>query len=287
VPIAIPWLLDLSFWLFAIGTLIFLTLCVLIVKALFGTASSAVSWIPWVGSAASSGIHKAEQHVVSVFSKGIDKTQAALGWSWHLQARMLDWLGREINSHANLLWLLANQIPGVGLVRFLVSEVAQAKHAVDTLLHRIAHLHGSVVIPQGKDLANFEKWTRTRVGRLEREIALPLPIPIPTLWGTTKTLEGELSRLWRSVAKGERMAATLAFIGAVTFALSRLGLGWLRCSNTKKVGNAICHANPTEIEALLALTVGAIAIADYQDLVRLMQGVEKVTAEGIQEILKV
>jgi hypothetical protein len=271
VPVVLPWLLDLSFWLFAIGCLIFLTLCVLIVKALFGTASSAVSWIPWVGSAAASGLHKAEQHVVNVFTVPIEKTQAALGWSWHLQARLIDWLGREINSHANLLLTLASVMPGVGFVTQIYHDLLLAKQAVARLLHTVTHLHGSVVNPLARELTQLNRWTHTRVKALDHAIDVTIPKDIAGLRTRTKTIEGELARLWKAIRTNEAALATTAFVGAVALAMSRLGMGWLRCNTATQFGKKYGCSAWTRLDELLGLLGGALLITNICAVIPLIE----------------
>jgi hypothetical protein len=52
----------------------------------------------------------------------------------------------------------------------------------------------------------------------------------------------------------------------VAFSLARLGLGWLRCGNVKKVGKRLCGMNPDLLDALLigtTLIVGTISLREF------------------------
>jgi hypothetical protein len=260
MPEALP---DLAVFVVLLGALIFCYLVVYIAKALLGTAASATSWIPWVGTAVSGGLHKAEQHIVNIFSGAANGVQSAMGWSWHLQARMIDWLGREINSHANLLWLLANQIPGVGLVRSLLEAVHVAEREIGRLWKSIPGTAHGIAKPIAGELKALERWTYPKVRHAVNEVDHVIPKDIAGLRSRTKTIEGELGRLWKAIRANEAALATTAFVGAVALALSRLGMGWIRCNNAAQLGKKYGCSLWSHLEQLLPLGILLTVAFDF------------------------
>jgi hypothetical protein len=260
MPEALP---DLAVFVVLLGALIFCYLVVYIAKALLGTAASATSWIPWVGTAVSGGLHKAEQHIVNVFSGAANGVQSAMGWSWHLQARLVDWLGREINSHANLIWLLANQIPGVGLVRSLLAAVHVAEREIGRLWKSIPGTAHGIAKPIEGELKALERWTYPRVKHAVNEVDHVIPKDIAGLRSRTKTIEGELGRLWKAIRANEAALATTAFVGAVALALSRLGMGWLRCNSATQLGKKYGCSLWSHLEQLLPLGILLTVAFDF------------------------
>ena len=82
-----------------------------------------------------------------------------------------------------------------------------------------------------------------------------------------------------------RPIATAAFVAAVAVAVRRLGMNWVRCRNWKRIGKAVCGLPASRIDGLLAVLVGGLALADYRDLVREMQDVERVAAQEVVDLL--
>jgi hypothetical protein len=263
--VALPALADLAPLIFFTGCLLFCLLCILIVKALFGTASSATSWLPWVGTALSSGLHKAEQHVVNVFAAGASKSESYIGLTWHWSARLVDWFGREINSHANLLLLLADQIPGVGLVHALLTQVHAAAQEISRLWKSVPSTAHAITRPIYGELKALERWTYPRVRAAEHAIDVTIPKDIAGLRSRTKAIEKSLADAWKAIRGLDKVIVDSAFVGAVAVALGFLGLGWLRCNSLGNLGKRFGCGGFQLIEELLAAEVTVLAATDLCD----------------------
>jgi hypothetical protein len=61
----------------------------------------------------------------------------------------------------------------------------------------------------------------------------------------------QVRRLDRRLTKLEKLTAGLGVAALTWTALKRLGLGWLRCTRVRKVGNAVCGMSPSLVESLL------------------------------------
>lgn len=259
MPAALP---ELGLLVILLGALIFCYLCVYVAKALLGTAASATSWIPWIGSAVSSGLHKAEQHIVHVFAEAASGVESAIGWSWHVSARLVDALGREINSHANQLWALANSMPAVAFVAALLNDLRKHTHAITKLWDTVFSHPASLVRPVTAKVTALERYTRANVKALDHALDGVIEHDIPSLRKRTKTLEGELSRAWDAIRANRLALGSLAFVGAVSLALSRLGLGSLRCNNAQSLFKRRGCGLWNDLEGILGLLADAVFLTN-------------------------
>src|SRR5690348_8406728 len=98
-PLLIP-LGEVLVWAVAFALCL---LCVYLAKALFGAANSAVGWIPLFGRIATRSLTSIEHKIVSFMSEAAASTDAKMGAALHELARVIDWIGEEIDRHANLI----------------------------------------------------------------------------------------------------------------------------------------------------------------------------------------
>jgi hypothetical protein len=229
-----PLMIELSVWIIAFGVLVFCILAVYIAKAFFGVAGGTLGKLPVVGGWISSGISSVEHKIVSVMSVAAAGAQSLCGAALHVVARQIDWMGREIKSHSNLLAALA--LLSLGVVDFkalnkalrgvhtqvhaATGTLTHANHRLDAQEKRLAHGIGEDVLP--------------RIRSLEREYAHVTGIDIPSLRARTRTAERDVAKAWKAIRANTRAWGTLAFAGAVAVALSRLKLGWIRCPNANR-----------------------------------------------------
>ena len=194
-------------------------------------------------------VHKQTDHFLA---EGMLACEKATVYLLHAMWSLLVWTAREIadlavtTEHALGLQRAAD-IPKLiaqitAPLKVAVRQAVRATHA--------AELHADQLF--GRARAGIDKLGRTltktitkqvarvgtRVGRLERTIASP--------------------RWWR---KHWASLITPAIAAAIfTTALGRLGLRWLRCSNVKKTGRAVCGMDASLLEDLLlgvaTLTIG-------------------------------
>lgn len=282
-PVLIP-LGEVLLWAVA------LAVCYAVVyfaKAFFGLAEGTLGKIPVLGGWINSGIRDVERKIVATMSGAAQSVDEKLGAALHELGRIIDWVGREIARHANLLELIAGLLAGTAGVGFVAAAVgrllgrlhaleANAEHAISRVFgneQRVARGIGNDVLP--------------RIRSLDREISRVLEPEIAGLRAGERALEHGAIKTWDWILRHPKVAASTAFAGAVAWALARLGAGWVRCSNWNKIGRQVCGTPTSEIEGLLGLFVAGVSVLELRELVKLAQSVEKVTAQGIQDLLGV
>lgn len=101
--------------------------------------------------------------------------------------------------------------------------------------------------------------------------AAGLPHAIPRV-GDVSTGIGSIWDEIKRLGKYATVGGIAGLVGATVF--SHFGLSWLRCSNTNKVGKALCGFNTSRLEALL---LGLAAFLGTLDLVVFANDVKAVT----------
>lgn len=276
-----PLMIELSVWIIAFGVLIFCILAVYIAKAFFGLAGGTLGKLPIVGGWINSGLGTVEHKIVSVMSQAAEGAQSICGAALHVVARQIDWMGREIKSHSNLIAAIA--LLSLGVVDFkalnqaLRGVHAQADATAGTLSHanrrigaqekRLAHGIGEDVLP--------------RVKGLERDVGHVITHDIPGLRARARTAERDAAKAWKVAKANTRAWGTLAFAGAVAWALARLGASWVRCPTANKffkrrgcnawndIDKLLIGAALIELQFTLELlaTVGREVIKDGSELI--------------------
>lgn len=282
VPLALP--------LGEIAACIFILGCIWVLRgfltALLGALGHVTSVIPFIGGLTSSVIHKAEASVTQALGTAEAALDARIGAAFHQLARLADWTYRELRSHANLLYLLGTVALGpaaVGAIRGAISDLHGNVHTVGkqataayakvlNLEHRLQHTITAGVLP--------------RLGRLEREYDRVIDKDIAGLRAKTKALEGEYTKVWSYVRSHPWTVVTDAFVGAVAVALSRLGLGWIRCPTAGQVFNKRGCNLWNDLDALLALGE-VIGLLSLVELAKEEQAVISAVATGVRDVLEV
>jgi len=266
-----------------------LAVCLAVVyfaKAFLGAAGGAVGWIPGVGGWLKSSINGVEHKIVSIMSAAANACDAKMGAAMHMLARVVDWLGEEIRRHANLLEVIAGILAGT-------AGVGLVTHAIENLLHHTRVAKATAQAAARKAVAVGHAVERgigadvlPRIKAEERTIGRVIGQDIPGIRAGEAALERTIGNLWRWTHRHTLAAGSLAFTAAAAWALARLGSGWVRCGNWNKIGKRVCGTPSTEIDALLALVLGAVAIEDFRALVKVAQEVEHGAAETITTILR-
>lgn len=260
MPVAVFLGIDLSVWLIAIGVVLLIALVVYIVDGIVKIIDKTVGGIPIIGGFFSSAAHTLQNIFVKALAPAASGAQAIAGAAIHALAREVDWIGREIERHANLLALAASLligVPSVGLVRLLVNEIRKGVRAVEaeasraiSRIHnlelRLAHGVSTDVLP--------------RIGRLEREYDRIIDRDIAGLRSRTKTVEKSLENVWEYVRSHPWTVVTDAFVGAVAVALTRLDLGWIRCPSMGKLFGKWGCGIGSLLDDLLSIAVSALIL---------------------------
>lgn len=260
--VALPLLADIIFW---VGALIFCYLCVQIAKALFGVAGGTLGRLPIVGGWIDSSLHSVEHKITHVMGGAAATCDRQVGHGLHALARLVDWVGRELRSHANLLSLLSALVIGAvpaTVLRTLIAELRRAMHGTHatavTAATRIIRVQKVIQHGIGEDVL-------PRIKSLDRELGRVIGRDIPRIRAREAALEREVSGLWRWAHRHAVDLAAAAFVAPVAVALARLGGSWIRCSNWNKIGRSVCGLPAGLVGELFADAVTAIAVLDICD----------------------
>lgn len=266
-PLLIP-IGEIVVWAVALALCL---LCVYLAKALFGTASSAVGWIPLFGKVVSRSLTSIEQKIVSFMSEAANAADVKMGAAFHQLARVVDWLGQEIARHANLIELLAGLIAGqagIGLVASALQNMLHhanaAKAVANQALHKAVAVGHAVERGIGADVL-------PRIRTLDRELGRVIGLDIPGIRAGERTLWRGLDDLRKWVKTHALAAGTLATTGAVAWALARLGAGWIRCGNWNRLGRGICRAPSSLIDDILGLIVDVLLVENICQVIPLLE----------------
>ena len=283
LPLLSP-LIILAGLLFALG-------CVMLidgfVRALFGAVASLFTHIPLVGGLTAGAIHNAEHAISGALGKAVSGIESNIGRQWHNLSRVLGNLWAEQKLIAQNLWHLVQSIGNV-------ATGSDIRHLQRTLINRITHaLH--TALTAAHDHIGLEHWVKhlirttiwPRIHYFTHAIDTTIPREFDNLWGRTKAIEDSIGRLWDRVRALESSVSVAAITAIVATAVAALGLDWLRCNNgASRAGRSGCDL-ADGLGAVFGLAFAALAVADLRDLVKVAQEVEHVTAETIQELLKV
>jgi len=246
---------------------------VYVVKGFFGVTSSTLGKLPVIGGWIDATGHQIEQRITNALGAVVVKLEAGIGAAWHWQARIVDWLGREIGRHANLLMLIASLLAPVGAIRSLVYSIIDARRLIGSLVHRLEGIGHDLVGRIGHVERGIGADVLPRIRSLEREVNGEIVRERLRARAAERTAEREITNLWKWTRTHTLEAGTLAFAGAVAWALSRLGLGWLRCSSLSRLGKRIGCGGFGALEELLFGAVTALAVTDICDFAALAYGV--------------
>lgn len=178
-------------------------------------------------------------------------------------------------------WLLFTEIPAI------LKRVPHAVvHTVNTIRTQIVRVEKTVVrLPkltkaQATALISAAvakwihpylaalRWVRAHFAALTHAIDHALPIPtVPTF-----------PNIWKRIRALERKLAVPVGIAAVTAALARLGLGWIRCNKVRQVGRQVCGMDSSLLDSWL---LDALAIFSVLSVVEFANELRTVEDEAI------
>jgi len=278
VVIALPALAEILFW---VGALIFCLLCVYIAKALFGVAGGTLGKLPVVGGWINGGLTSLEHKIVATMSGAAASVDSHIGDAFHRLARIIDWTGREIKGHATLLGLIASYLPGfatLNMIRTTVGELRRLVHAAQRIgVHALTQ---TVTITRTiRRTVVADAFPRLRT--VERDLGRVVHRDLPRVRAREAELGREITNLWKWTRSHALVAGSVAFAGAVALALSRLGLGWVRCSKVGRAGKTLCGMDDSLLESLLADTLAIVGTVSLIEFIRDAQAVEHVALEAL------
>jgi hypothetical protein len=94
-------------------------------------------------------------------------------------------------------------------------------------------------------------------------------------------LERDVSNLEKWVSSHRKTLTEAGIVALVAAAVSRLGINWTRCSNSKKYGKRVCGMDPALLDSLLADT---LLILGTVSLVEFAEGMQTVVGDAESQI---
>lgn len=283
-----PIVIDLGIILMFLAAFALCLLARQLVHALFQIGQSAVGWIPWLGSRISGDLHRIEQRITNELGTVAVSLQHRVGAMWHSLASLMQTITDKIEANATLIWQIAHYLPGFATVAQLIDlarELRRANHATQTE----TRTHGKAINTTAKVAAHAQAQANVATVRAQ---AIPADVLLPGalsgLRGRVRAAEDEIASLWNRVRANPRTAVEGVAVGAIAFALGRLGMGWARCSNVGKVGRNLCGMEQGLLAALLADTamiLSAISIVELaEELLSVEDEVVRLVKRGFREL---
>ena len=241
--------------------------------ALLIKLAEALNHVPIVGGTISGYVHEIDNYVRQELGQAVLGTQHA----WHA---VCQWTAYAFNHPAAVLGDVAEatehafQFVRHHTIPFLIGVANTPLGLAVGLFHKqIAHLLGQVAAILAHPI-RLIKTVATTVTHLTHTVTHVVYRTIPATvahavaipWGAIHSLERRETAIEKWI-RAHRAKVEAVSVGAVAaIVLSRLGLGWTRCSNVGKVGKAICGLDTNLLESLL---VDALAIASTISIVEL------------------
>jgi len=210
--------------------------------------------------------HAVDHNVSHALAAAALSCQHAFVYTSSHAAQMARLLAHEVAVGAEAVYAAFHHYGAVTLPRFgrhtlrhvqqfiealLVHALKGVAHSLATLLKAL-HLVRAQAHSTAVAVEHGFAWTRSRF----------------------KTAERDIGRLGRRLTTLEKLATVAGLTGLVAAVLSRLGLGWLRCSNVRRVGKNTCGMDTDLLSSLLQdtlLIAGTISLIEF---IRDLQAVE-------------
>lgn len=239
------------------------------VRALFGTLSGSVGWIPYAGKVLKAPIHKIEQKVTNFLGAAEQGIDHAIGYTWHNLAHLIRWTIHEIEALSYAL-LVASIASSLHISRKRAAELIQAVvHPIRAYQHILRRLHAleHAAVHALRHILLEGVYPRIHAG--EAALDRVIEWDIPRLRARERALARRVERLWKWSRAHARPVATAAFVGAVALALHRLGGSWIRCKNWRRIGKHVCGLPFNLIEDLLGLALAFGVLIDPEETAHL------------------
>jgi len=251
-------------------------------KAVIGGIAGLISHIPGVGSIIASPVNAVYHWMNAEFAAAEAGLDRRISNYFHQLAKLVRWVGQEIEAHANLLYTLSTILLGSGLTAAIRAALALLHTQVNAVSASFTHLYRAFIRPIYGELHALERWTYPRVKALDHAIDVTIPRDIAGLRARTKALEDRASSALAELTKLNGLLGIAAMTGLIAAVISRLGIGWTRCDNAGKLGKSVCGMHPNLLESLIA---GALVVASpisIVDLAKACQAFEGDVEDGIK-----
>ena len=262
-------------------------LCDKFVRALFGTVTGVTGWIPFLNKVVATPIHKIEQKLTQALGAAEAAIDEQIASYLHTLAHLPAMLGNALLSTAEDLWII------VAFAATLL-DPREWKKLYDSLVGKTQAQLLPIKTKANAANAHAKAITQSvaqgvmpRLRTVEHDVNRVIPKEIGNLRGQVKEIEDGAIDTWKWIRSHPTSIASGAFAATVAWAIGRLGMGWTRCTNWKRIGREVCQTPASDIEALLGLVLGTVAIGDLRDLVKAAQKVERTAVAVIEDVLGV
>lgn len=235
--------------------------------------------VPWIRGTKhpfgfiASWLEDADKAIDSSFAQLVFNCEKGIVRLWHAMAAQVTMLGRLLGDLAETIetrwrgFLLA--IPPVALLWLAVRAARQLPavwKAIGRAEHAIAHTTTRVVHDAAKVTNVTKQYVTKKV--YEAAPAVVKAVAAAPAWvnGRFRGVEHDLSAIRARLRNLERPAVIAAGAAVVGVALSRLGLGFLRCPRFARAGRQVCGMNAGLLDSLLAdtaLIVGTVSLVEF------------------------
>lgn len=121
-----------------------------------------------------------------------------------------------------------------------------------------------------------------RVARAAHATAGAIATPFPRIGRLEREVASEAKRL----GKMEKTLAAGVGAAFLVRALSRLGMGWLRCKNVTKTGKRLCGMNPDLLDSLLGATLLLTSAISLREFARELEEPTQLVRDGLQKLIR-
>ena len=186
-------------------------------------------------------------------------------------------------------WLIWHEIPR--MVKALPNAVSRVVHQTVTRVVRVERtivklpkltkaqakaLIGVAVATYIAPYLAMLRWLRSHFHALTAVLPHTLPIPFG------RTIAGIRARLRRL----ERSLPAVVGVAAVVAAIGRLGLGFLRCGNVKKMGKRVCGMDTRLLDSWLLDTLAIFSVLSVVEFTRELRSVEDEAVKLMGRLVK-
>lgn len=243
------------------------------VNAIFNFGTGLVGWIPFVGRIVSAPLHSIQRHITDRLGKWEVGIDASMGGFFHALTIAVNQLA---TGEAEAAWATMLTAKAVGALHSAVRALPSTGSVVTkttTVIKRV-NVITTKVVHVGKIAAHAAPGALVRtVGAIAGEVEHVIEWDIPRLRARTKALEGRLGRLAHTIRAHARPLVGAALTAALVAALARIGAGWVRCTNVKRLGKSACGLNDNLLESMLA---GALVVASSVSIVELAKACQEI-----------
>lgn len=233
-----------------------------ITRAFFAKVEGTIGWIPYADKVLGKPIHSIEKKITHTLGRAEQKIDEAIALSWHNMARVVHFIGKEIAGAAETAWHLAQQAKAFVRHREVTHEI---KAAVTPVKARAAGAErtGELARKEAKAVHNtVAHGVYPRIKAAEHERAHVLNPGIESAREAARTAEDAAIASYKYLTKHRRSVIAGVFTGAVAWALTRVGGGWIRCNNWRKIGKHVCRMPWKWIDELLTLSLALLVRVD-------------------------